>query len=159
MKRLIYLLTILLSTMMSCKDTKKPMLSEVNITDCTHKSWVSLTVAESKRLIALGLTQYAPVKERMANGTIIIAKGTTNSYVAQELLGENLPNGSFVSGHILPSSGDVKLDRSVVRREIVLVDGEDVDAKYTVAIQSMKAGDIVMKGANIINYAKGKLGS
>lgn len=128
------------------------------ITESTHKARVTLTVAESKRLIACGLAEYAPVKERMENGTIVITKGTTNGYVAQELLSAELQMQGYVYGHILPAKGVKSLDRSHARPEVVLTKGVDTDIKYTDALKKMVAGDIVIKGANIINYDKGQAG-
>lgn len=133
-------------------------MENTKITNSTHKARVTLTVAESKRLIAVGLAEYAPIKERMKDGNIIITKGTTNSYVAQELLDSELHQQSYVLGHHLPAKGNKKLDKSQSRPEIVLVNGVDTDIAYTEALKEMKADDIVIKGANIINYAKGQAG-
>ena len=52
------------------------------------KMTVSLTVSESKRLIAKGIAQHPAVKAALENGIVAVAKGTTNAYVAEELLGE-----------------------------------------------------------------------
>ena len=46
-----------------------------------------LTVAESKRLIAKAVAQMPIVKNALANGMVIIIKGTTNRYVAEEITG------------------------------------------------------------------------
>ena len=124
----------------------------------THQVRVWLTVAESKRLIAKGLKNYAPVKERLANGYILITKGTTNTYVAEEFLNDSLGRGDYVLGHILPATGDKKLDRSIERKELIFKDGQIVDTAYVDVLKKMTAGDIIFKGANIINYKKGQAG-
>ncbi len=124
----------------------------------THQAWVSLTVAESKRLIAKGLMKYPPFKERLKKGQVIVNKGTTNTYIAEELLNETLNRGEYVLGHILPEKGEVKLDRSKSRQELVIKDGVIKDIPYNEALDGMNEGDIVLKGASIINYKKGQAG-
>ncbi len=124
----------------------------------SHQAWVSLTVAESKRLIAKGLINYPPVKERLKNGQVIVAKGTTNTYFVEELINETLTSGEYVAGHILPEKTNIELDRSKTRQELVLKDGVIQDIHFAVALDGMSDGDIVLKGANIINYQKGQAG-
>lgn len=124
----------------------------------THQTWVSLTVAEGKRLIAKGLAAYPPVKACLKNGKLILAKGTTNTYVAEELINDSLTNGEYVYGYISPANSTKKLDRSKKRKELVFVDGEIQDVPYKDILPEMSEGDIVIKGANIVNHSKGQAG-
>ncbi len=124
----------------------------------THQAWVSLTVSESKRLIARGLKKYPPVNQRLSTGQLIITKGTTNAYFVEEIINDTLAPGEFVLGHILPENSDIRLDRSKTRQEIVLKNGVIQDIPYAEALDGMCEGDIVLKGANIINYHKGQAG-
>src|SRR5208337_2828860 len=55
-----------------------------------------LTVADSKRLI---------VKNALAKGMVIIIKGTTNAYVAEEITGKKVEHAAFVTGRIEPEKG------------------------------------------------------
>ena len=48
------------------------------------QSGAILTVAESKRLIAKAVAQMPIVKNALENGMVIVIKGTTNAYVAEE---------------------------------------------------------------------------
>ncbi|MHC4704557.1 MAG: hypothetical protein ACYTFQ_28760, partial [Planctomycetota bacterium] len=66
---------------------------------------VVLTVSESKRLIAKAVAQMPVVKEALRDGMIIIAKGTTNTYVAEELLGRKIARGAYVLGRTYPAKG------------------------------------------------------
>ena len=122
----------------------------------THQSWVSLTVAESKRLIAKGLAAYPPVRERLKTGTLVLTKGTTNTYVAEELINDTLTHGEYVLGYISPAKSSKKLDKSKSRKELVFVNGEIRDEPYTDILPQMKEGDIVIKGANFVNHQKGQ---
>jgi hypothetical protein len=135
-----------------------PAMGEPAIQTHTHQAWISLTVAESKRLIAKGLMEYPPFSERLREGQVVIARGTTNTYIAEELLNESLRSGEYVAGHILPEQGAAELDRSVTRSEILFKNGLIQDTPFADALKGMKAGDIVLKGANIINYHKGQAG-
>jgi len=63
---------------------------------------VVLTVAESKRLIAKGVTNLDLVKKALHKGMIAIARGTTNGYVAEEILGRKIDKTSYVLGVVLP---------------------------------------------------------
>jgi len=114
-----------------------------------------LTVAQGKRLIGKGVAQYEPVKQALADGTIAIAKGGTNSYVVEELLGAQIERTHYVTGQVLPrgvsrSDGDLTSDLP----DVVLVKGERREGvTATDALADMKAGDIFVKGANALNYA------
>lgn len=113
-----------------------------------------LTVSESKRLIAKGISANKEVLERLQNGMVIITLGTTNTYIAEELVGLQAPRGSFVTGRIYPT-GKEDFAKELERcPEIVLVDGKISDLSYAEALVRMDEKDIVLKGANMLNYAK-----
>lgn len=115
---------------------------------------VRLTVSESKRLIAKGISANKEVRKRLQSGMVIITLGTTNTYIAEELAGLQAPRGSFVTGRIYPT-GKEDFAKDLKRRsEIVLVNGKISDIPYTEALARMTERDIVLKGANMLNYAK-----
>ena len=114
-----------------------------------------LTVAQSKRLIAKGVARYEPVQEALEEGIIAIAKGGTNAYIVEELLGKPIDKNHYVTGQVLPrgvSRSDVDFTSDLP--DVVLVKGEPQEgAVATEAVSDMKAGDIFVKGANALNYA------
>lgn len=113
---------------------------------------VTLTVAESKRLIAKGLARYAPVLEKITNGVLIVCRGSSNTYVAEELLQTNLLHGAFLTGRIQPQGSD-RLPVKTSIGEIVIRDGiYEPDTRLVAGLRSMQPGDIVFKGANLVNY-------
>lgn len=115
---------------------------------------VRLTVSESKRLIAKGISANKEVRECLQNGMVIITLGTTNTYIAEELVGLRAPRGSFVTGRIYPT-GKEDFAKDLKRRsEIVLVNGKISNLSYAEALARMSEKDIVLKGANMLNYAK-----
>ncbi len=54
------------------------------------KAQISLTTSESKRLIAKAVKEHPKVKNALENGIVAIALGSTNAFVAEEILGERL---------------------------------------------------------------------
>lgn len=114
---------------------------------------VTLTVAESKRLIAKGLARYAPVAEKMENGVVIVCRGSSNTYLAEELLQTNLLHGAFLTGRIQPE-GSAPLPVKTSIAEIVIRDGVyEPDTKLIPGLKSMQSGDLIFKGANLVHYA------
>ena len=120
------------------------------------RSDLVLTVAQSKRLIAKGIAKYEPIQTALKDGTIAIAKGGTNAYVVEEILGEYIERRHYVTGQVLPrgvSRGEAGLSSDLP--DVVLVQGERLEGvSATEALADMKAGDIFIKGANALNYAR-----
>ena len=63
---------------------------------------VVLTVSESKRLIAKGLAAMPAVQSALSGGTVAVAKGTTNGYLVEELLGKKIDKLHYVTGRTMP---------------------------------------------------------
>lgn len=114
---------------------------------------VNLTVSEGKRLIAKGIMAMPSVKEKLEKGMIIVTKGTTNTYIAEELLNKSIEHGSFVIGHFAPEGqSPVNADKRHMQ-EVVIKDGKVLDVTYDEALKMLEPGDIVMKGGNLLNYS------
>lgn len=114
---------------------------------------VNLTVSEGKRLIAKGIMAMPSVKEKFEKGMIIVTKGTTNTYIAEELLNKSIEHGSFVIGHFAPEGqSPVNADKRQMQ-EVVIKDGKVLDVTYDEALKMLEPGDIVMKGGNLLNYS------
>ncbi|MHC5057890.1 MAG: hypothetical protein ACYTKD_24755 [Planctomycetota bacterium] len=66
-----------------------------------------LTVAEGKRLIARGLIAWEPFRLARESGVIAVAKGTTNSYLVEELVrdisGDAVDKTTYVTGSTRPA--------------------------------------------------------
>ena len=120
------------------------------------QSGAILTVADSKRLIAKAVVQMPIVKNALANGMVIIIKGTTNSYVAEEITGKKVDHAAFVTGRIEPEKGAKLLPGAKPVNHLVLEKGKVVDIPINEAVKKLKPGDVVMKGANALDY-KNKL--
>ncbi|MBN1291986.1 MAG: hypothetical protein JXB48_09115 [Candidatus Latescibacteria bacterium] len=116
-----------------------------------------LTVAQSKRLIARGVRNHPVVKTAMNNGTIGVCRGTTTSYVAEEFLGYQIERFAYTLGLTLPKNPQPKIEKPsgvthdlIIRQGKIHMDGETV----VEAAKNMQAGDVIIKGANALNYTK-----
>ncbi|MFR9602804.1 MAG: hypothetical protein SNG02_02905 [Rikenellaceae bacterium] len=117
---------------------------------------VRLTVAEGKRLIAKGLFANDYVQQKLNKGMVIITRGTTNTYIAEEFVNYSGPRGSMVTGKIIPQ-GQEDFTKDITRvDDIVIVDGEVAELSYADALAKMTDGDVIFKGANLLNYEKGQ---
>ncbi|MFA6470884.1 MAG: hypothetical protein WCU00_02495 [Candidatus Latescibacterota bacterium] len=120
-----------------------------------------LTVAQSKRLIAWGVVQHPYVKAAFHNGIIGICRGTTCSAVAEEFLGRAIEKFSYTTGVTLPKNPfpeitppkEVQHD-IIIRHGEIHMDGEMV----TETAKNMSPGDVIIKGANALNYREGIAG-
>jgi hypothetical protein len=116
---------------------------------------VNLTVAESKRLIGKAVAQMPIVKNAFENGTIIIIKGTTTRYAAEEITGQKIVPAEYVTGRIMPKQPEL-LPKGKSINNLVLEKGKVLDIPLPEAVKKLKPGDVVMKGANALDY-KNKL--
>jgi hypothetical protein len=113
------------------------------------KATVVLTPPMSKRLIAKGVVALPQVRAALDRGRIVVTLGTTNAYVAEELLGEGIDRSAFAAGFIddrwninarLGEAGEIVLDR-----------GRPVEASPEETLTSLVAGDAVIKGGNALD--------
>ncbi len=108
------------------------------------------TPAESKRFIAKAVAAMPVVRRAMGHGRIIIANGSTNGYVAEELLGVSLPKERRVAGHI--ADGNLGILRDEFRLSpFVLINGQAVDVPWPQVAPDFTGNDIFIKGANAVD--------
>jgi len=112
-----------------------------------------LTVAEGKRLIAKGVANLPQVQAALKNGVVIICRGTTNTYVAEEILNTDFEHGPFTTGKIYPAQNAKTVPTGEPITEIVLIDGKwDKEISFIEALENLAPGDVVIKGANALDY-------
>lgn len=127
---------------------------------------VTLTVNMGKRLIAKGITEREDIKKALKDNTIVIIAGTTNGYVAEELLkkiGETrFDRNTFFRGVTIPHGTNIneligKPFNIASVKDVVIEKGKWIKDKtiYDV-IETLKEGDIVLKGANAVDLANKK---
>jgi hypothetical protein len=116
---------------------------------------VVLTVAESKRLIAKGVSRHPAVLRALSEGIVCVAKGSTNAYVVEELTGQHMDKTQYMSGRTLPAKVAFGGRLSANVPDLILRKGvpdKAVDSKSIVT--EMGAGDVYLKGANALNYER-----
>lgn len=120
---------------------------------------IVLTVAQGKRLIARAVAQLPAVRQALSQGMLAIGRGTTNAYVAEEILGHPIPKGEYVAGRTLPPGVPVSRLGTGQYPDIVLRNGQPVDdMTIAEAVRAMKPGDVMIKGGNALNYAQQVVG-
>ena len=111
---------------------------------------ITLTPAESKRLIGMAVAKLPEVRRAFKNGIVVIGVGTTNAYVAEELLGRKIERERFAAGVVLPK-GTYVLPAGRRLKEIVIRRGKIIDAKVDDVLLELTSSDIFIKGANALD--------
>jgi hypothetical protein len=117
---------------------------------------ITLTPAESKRLIAKAVVAMPEVKKALHKGVVIVGRGTTNACVAEEILGKKIDRDRYVAGVVLPE-GTCMVPEGRRLPEVILRDGKVIKAKIPDVLDSMASEDVIIKGANAID-AEGTAG-
>jgi hypothetical protein len=125
-----------------------------------------LTPSVGKRLIAKALTHHPLVTRTLRGGRLVIVAGTTNGYVAEEILAHigqsvGFSRRHFFRGMTIPPAritgasgrfpdnsgfpGDVVIDKGVWKRAKTIFEVAD----------DLSADDLILKGANALDLASG----
>jgi len=152
MKRILSRIIFLLVVAVICGPLPFAGILSAAESDKIVQSGAILTVAESKRLIGKAVAQMPIVKNALENGMVIIIKGTTNAYVAEEITGKKSNHAAFVTGRIEPEKGTKYLPAAKAINHLVLEKGKVLDIPLPEAAKKLKSGDVVIKGANALDY-------
>lgn len=111
---------------------------------------VVLVPSESKRLIAKGVLALPEVKRVLKAGRFVISRGTTTSYIAEELLGVKLPKANCTAGIVTDSRLAVtRPDEGI--GPWVFRNGVQSQEPAEEALKQFTATDVSVKGANAID--------
>jgi len=125
------------------------------------------TPAAGKRLIAKALNDHKAIKGALKSGIVVIIAGTTNGYVAEEILSsvnqlKGFSRERFFRGIVLPpvglTSGSGRLkDETGFPGDVVLVDGVwKKGLTIFDVLDELREGDVILKGANALNVSSKK---
>lgn len=128
-----------------------------------------LTPAAGKRLIAKAMLHIEAVKQALENATVVIIAGTTNAYIAEEMLDaigqrEGFSRKGFVRGITLPPSCKLSeagrlVDESGFFGDVVIKNGKwEKELDIYAVVDSLKKGDVIIKGANAVNLSSNEVG-
>jgi hypothetical protein len=121
-----------------------------------------ITPTMGKRLIAKTLANHPAIRKAIKCGIVVIVAGTTNGYVAEEILknykiADDFSRKHFFRGITLPPAKTVTkegrlTDESLFPGDVVIVKGVWEKGK-TIAdvIESLSEGDVILKGANALD--------
>ncbi len=128
-----------------------------------------LTPSAGKRLIAKATIKHNSIQKALKSGTIVIIAGTTNGYIAEELLtligeNENFNRKRFFRGVTLPpqfkttDTGRLP-DETQFPCDVVIKNGEWLKGKTIFdVIDTLEKDDVIVKGANCVNLKKKNAG-
>jgi hypothetical protein len=129
----------------------------------------TLTPAAGKRLIGKAAARQLSNEPAMKSGTIVIIAGTTNGYIVEELLAllgqpVDFNRKRFFRGITTPPAikttetgrlpdeskfpGDAVFVNGILRKGVTIYD----------VVDTLKAGDVIVKGVNCIDYPRRKAG-
>ncbi len=122
-----------------------------------------------KRLIAKALANHPIILSALKAGTIVIVAGTTNGYVAEEILNtlgasKDFSRKHFFRGIILPPTKTVTAEgrlseESKFPGDVVITKGFWQKGKTVEdVVDSLKEGDVILKGANALDLEHNQAG-
>jgi hypothetical protein len=116
------------------------------------KAVFTLIPSESRRLIAKGVAAMKEIEESKNKGYTIICGGTTNGYVAQEILGTNdIPPEKYTAGTICNRVLCVTDMDKRSPSPIILFQGKRVTKTIPEALTDFHLETVIIKGANAID--------
>jgi hypothetical protein len=111
-----------------------------------------VTTAMGKRIIGKGMAAHPDVRRVLEKGTLAIIAGTTNGYVAEEVLksigqAEGFSRTGFRRGvTVAPGAKAAKAD---FPGDVIVIDGQWQKGKLITDIAGdLQEGDVILKGAN-----------
>lgn len=128
-----------------------------------------VTPAAGKRLIAKSLTGHPTIRTAFQSSTVVVVAGTTNGYVAEELLSacgnaEGFSRQRFFRGITLPpyekttDTGRLP-DESQFMGDVVIQKGRWLKGKTIFdVVDDLKEGDVILKGANAVDLVRKQAG-
>lgn len=115
---------------------------------------INLTPSESKRLIAKGVTALPCIQNALKNHTIILAGGTTNGFLAEELLGETIEKKStYTVGIVSEGKTGVSCEEDRIPPYVITKGkARERDFHWKSYLSEMEPGDVFIKGGNAVDH-------
>ncbi len=123
-----------------------------------------LTPAMGKRLIAKGLADCPIIEDALKDNTVAILAGTTNGYVAQEILAkigaaDDFDRKGFRRGIVTPPSFDTASVKAELKGDVIISKGQWLSGKTIFDVANdLGFGDVILKGANAVNLQSRQAG-
>ncbi len=111
----------------------------------------TLTPSESKRLIGKSVAAMPKVVKALQEGYLIIGRGSTNAYIAEELMNQTIEKEKYVAGQVVKGVLCV-LDQGIRIQPITFHKGEILSVDPATLIGKLGSEDVVLKGANAVDH-------
>jgi len=116
------------------------------------KAVFTLVPSESRRLIGKAVAALDEVKEALKNGYVVINGGTTNAYIAQEILGRrDIPPQKFTAGTNTHRLLCVTNQNDRYPFPIVLYKGKQVTKTFKEIFEDFHLNTVMIKGGNCVD--------
>lgn len=119
---------------------------------------LSLKPAESKRLIARAVVRMPEMQRALEQGRVIVSMGTTNAYIAEELLGQSVSKYNYSAGYVADRLEQTEENERILpfmwdHGKVVEVPTEEIYAQGPTRglLMQFGAGDVFIKGANAVD--------
>jgi hypothetical protein len=112
----------------------------------------NLTPVMGKRLIGRAMVQHPAIQHALQNGTLVVIAGSTNGYVAEEILqslgqAEGFSREGFRRG--ITVGHGAKVSKAELQGDVVIRGGQWQKGQTIFdAVDEMQEGDVILKGAN-----------
>lgn len=116
----------------------------------TTKAQITLTVSESKRLIAKAVVEHEKVKNALKNGIVALPHGSTNAYIVEEILNKKIEKEKYLAGVII-ETGACVVPKEQRISGFVFEKGRRINEGVEEVVKRMGKDDVFIKGANLID--------
>lgn len=110
----------------------------------------TLTPAGSKRLIAKAVAQLPEVIQAFQHGRLIIAGGTTNAYVVEELTGQTLEKWRYTAGIVTESAWCLTPPEERLK-PLIFENGQPSNRSANDVLADFTRDDVFIKGGNALD--------
>ncbi|MCK5236008.1 MAG: hypothetical protein KAR06_03400 [Deltaproteobacteria bacterium] len=119
-------------------------------TDEENAAIVVLTPSESKRLISKAVIAMPELSASLKNGRVVVIGGTTNAFIAEELIRRPLDRYWFAAGRT--AFGELGANEEERRLPpVILIDGEESNIHLDDVLRDFTSDDVYIKGANAVD--------
>lgn len=118
------------------------------------RAQITLTSSESKRLIAKGVKALPVMQKALAEHTIVLAGGTTNAFLAEEILGITIEvKSAYTVGIITEGKTGVSVENTRIH-PFIITKGKALGAEvhWKDYLAKLEPGDVFVKGGNAVDH-------
>lgn len=116
-----------------------------------ERIYVTLNVSESKRLIAKGIALDQNIQKALDEGLIIIAGGTTNAFIYEEITGKKLEEKNRYPAGVVHGGRACVTDKSTRIPYKIIANGKEIEEDWKNVIEDFGKDDVFIKGGNALD--------